>query len=188
MKAELRKQFRRARRALDAGSRASLDARIRDHLLDHLDGRPPGTLAAFWPHDGEPDLRPALEQLHARGWIVCLPVLAADDTMHLAAWTPATDMRPNRYGIPEPAGTPEHALDTLGTLLMPLVAFDATGGRLGMGAGYYDRLLAGHRDATRPRRVGIAYGLQQAEEIPLDAWDAPLHAVLTENGWLDCSA
>jgi 5-formyltetrahydrofolate cyclo-ligase len=60
------------------------------------------------------------------------------------------------------------------------------GGRLGMGASFYDRVFQPHARVRRPFRLGVAYRLQQVERIPLDPWDIRLHGVLTENGYFDC--
>jgi 5-formyltetrahydrofolate cyclo-ligase len=69
-------------------------------------------------------------------------------------------------------------------MLLPLVAYDLHGGRLGMGAGWYDRTLAAH--SQRPLRVGVGWALQRHERLPMDDWDQPLHAVLNEKGWFTC--
>lgn len=70
-------------------------------------------------------------------------------------------------------------------LLIPLVAYDRVGNRLGMGAGYYDRHLEPLRDLSSPLRVGIAYSVQALDRITANDWDIPLHGVVTENGWLE---
>ena len=76
-------------------------------------------------------------------------------------------------------------LSQLDIVLLPLLAFDDRGNRLGMGGGYYDRLFASrlHRKTKQPLRVGLAFDCQQAERLPMQAWDVPLHAVVTESGW-----
>jgi 5-formyltetrahydrofolate cyclo-ligase len=94
----------------------------------------------------------------------------------------------NRYGILEPSvthhiPTPAWALDLI---LLPLVAFDATGNRLGMGGGFYDRSLApvyNRVHAARPRLVGIAHEGQRVAKLTPMPWDIPLDAVLTETGF-----
>jgi 5-formyltetrahydrofolate cyclo-ligase len=66
---------------------------------------------------------------------------------------------------------------------MPLVGYDMSGNRIGMGAGYYDRHLELLRDSTAPLRVGIAYSLQEIAPIEKNKWDIPLHGVVNEHGW-----
>ena len=89
-------------------------------------------------------------------------------------------MRPNRFGIREPA-EPVWCAPTL--ILTPLVAFDDAGRRLGMGGGYYDRYLA-----ARPgvKRVGVAHECQRVAEVPTTEGDVRLTAVVTESGWQTC--
>ena len=80
-------------------------------------------------------------------------------------------------------------LGQLDVVLLPLVAFDRTGHRRGMGGGYYDRRLASrkNRGIRRPLRVGLAFDCQMAAQLPAQAWDVPLHAVVTESGWVNFS-
>jgi 5-formyltetrahydrofolate cyclo-ligase len=96
-------------------------------------------------------------------------------------YNPDTVLIPNRFGIPEPvAAAPQCAISDLDIIFIPLVAFDEEGHRLGMGAGYYDKTLAGLREQkTRPLLVGLAYELQKANHIPQDAWDISLDMVVT---------
>ena len=85
----------------------------------------------------------------------------------------------NQYGIPEPVGTPACAAWQLDLILVPLVAFDDRGNRLGMGGGYYDRLLSGSEHwPRRPRLLGVAHACQRAEALPVEAWDMPLNDVI----------
>lgn len=92
-------------------------------------------------------------------------------------------LRPNRFGIPEPAGTTVFRARQLDLLLMPLVGFDTAGHRLGMGGGFYDATLAYMRQRRhwrKPRLIGVAFECQRVTALPHDPWDMPLDAVLTE--------
>ena len=94
-------------------------------------------------------------------------------------------MEDNRFGIAEPpASNPHIQPEDIDAVLAPLVAFDDQGHRLGMGGGYYDRFLP-RLNAGTPL-IGVAFACQQYEQpLPREAWDVPLHAVVTENGVLE---
>ena len=87
----------------------------------------------------------------------------------------------NRYGIPEPNMPVHQAIrpSQLDIILLPLVAFDLTGHRLGMGGGYYDRLLAGFPATARPLTIGLAHEFQAVDSLPVAHWDHPLDWVIT---------
>ncbi|NGX15888.1 5-formyltetrahydrofolate cyclo-ligase [Wenzhouxiangella sp. XN24] len=139
------------------------------------------SIALYWPADGEPDVRAVAATAWRHDKRVLLPVVSQQGVMRFAAWDPKTRFRRNRYGIPEPVARRLRAPATrLDLVVMPLVAFDKHGNRLGMGGGYYDRALA-----TRGRRttlVGAAFSCQQAPLIPAQPWDVPLDIVVTEAG------
>ena len=103
----------------------------------------------------------------------------------MIGWVPGAQLLTNQYGIREPdprrqQGRPTWAIDVL---LIPLVAFDAFGNRLGMGGGYYDRLLGDlARRPRRPKLVGVAYHFQQVESLPTEPWDQRLDCVISDNG------
>jgi 5-formyltetrahydrofolate cyclo-ligase len=93
----------------------------------------------------------------------------------------------NRYGIPEyhHPSRKRHRADRLDLVFMPLLGFDPRGFRVGMGGGFYDASLAflnRRRLWRRPRLIGVAFAVQQVEQVPEDPWDVPLNAVLTERG------
>lgn len=188
-KAELRKSIRSLRAGLGTELRTALDKEINRHLLDFARRTGPGTIAAYAAFDGEPDLEPALRQLDAEGVRLALPVVMDEPGRAMIGfrqWLPANEMQANRYGIPEPAGTLDVLLGEIDLVLLPLVAWDDSGGRLGMGASFYDRLFQPFAGQTRPRRVGVGYELQKRERIPLDPWDVRLHGMLTEAGCFTC--
>jgi len=188
-KGDLRKRIREARGTLEPEQRRRWDARLNRHLLDFATRQRFQVIAAFVAFDGEPDPAPVMEQLSRRGVRLALPVIRERPgraEICFRQWAPGSEMQNNRYGIPEPVGTLDIRLDEIDLVLIPLVAWDASGGRLGMGASYYDRLFGPLAQAKRPFRMGVAYQLQQVERIPLDPWDVRLHGMLTEAGYLEC--
>lgn len=143
-------------------------------------------IAAYMAVDGEVDCATFLAQAQARGRETFLPVLHGQKLMFAPA--PAgVALVENRFGIPEPAhgaGCWLRVMD-IDVVLMPLVAFDEQGRRLGMGGGYYDRSLrfTANRDGwRRPWLIGLAHEFQRVDAINAQRWDVPLHAVVTERG------
>ena len=99
---------------------------------------------------------------------------------------------PNRYGIPEPQCPRDELVEAaeIELVLIPLLAFDRRGHRLGSGAGYYDRSFAFLREVERPALpllVGVAYAFQEVESIAPEAWDVPLDFVATEHELIECT-
>jgi 5-formyltetrahydrofolate cyclo-ligase len=186
----LRRQFRKRRRALDAGTQAAhaeTVARVvvNARLLLRIEAC---GLYFTHPDDGELDTLPLLSRLWAAGKTVGCPVVT-DGAMDFYRVQPATRLVLNRYGIPEPLTRGRDSGSylnphRLSVLFVPLVAFDDAGGRLGMGAGYYDRFLGRIPHALRPLVVGLAHEVQRAPTpLPRHPWDVPLDAVATEAGW-----
>jgi 5-formyltetrahydrofolate cyclo-ligase len=184
----LRSEYRARRRAIPPAERAAAAASAARLLAAARLPRPGSSIAAYVPNDGEFDPAPLLELARRRGCRVYMPVLTRRRTA-LAFGpldAPAPAWRRNRYGILEPSGVPAllrrpHDVDLV---LVPLVAFDAHGRRLGMGAGYYDRAFAFLLRRTawrRPRLLGLAFDAQQADSIADQPWDVPLWGVLTES-------
>lgn len=148
----------------------------------HLKGR---TVGLYLPNDGEVDTAPLLARLLRTRRRLVLPVVRGGRVLEFYRYRADTPLIVNRFGIPEPAPgaryVPSLAVDLL---LMPLVAFDDQGVRLGMGAGYYDRCLGRLPAGLRPRLVGIAHEVQRSPDpLPAASWDVPLDGVLTERGW-----
>ena len=139
-------------------------------------------IGLYLPHGGEVDVLPAVLGSHRRARELYLPVLRQRHHMEFIRWHPGQVLVSNRFGIPEPPlnqcqPVPLWSLDVL---LLPLVAFDSAGNRLGMGGGFYDRTLAGLvQRARRPRLVGIAYEFQEVDALPVAPWDQKLDQVLT---------
>jgi len=184
-----RSQARAHRRALspEAALRHGESLALQPGLLHLLESA--RTIAAYLPSDGEIDTGPLIALLWERGKHVFLPLLRFAPHKHLAfgLYRPETGLAPNQYGIPEPVGTP--VLDHPGQLdlaLVPLVAFDSQGHRIGMGGGFYDRTFAYLKApgaAPAPLLVGLAHECQRYPNLPAEPWDVPLDGVATERAF-----
>lgn len=107
-----------------------------------------------------------------------LPVINTDKSLSFARWVSGQNLPCNKYGIPEPpADSARCDASSLDFLFLPLVAWDCSGTRLGMGGGYYDRTLAG---VSEPRLVGLGHSFQEVAQLPRDPWDIPLEFVISE--------
>lgn len=187
-KNSLRKRINRQRRDLDRTDRTQAATRLCENLLQTADFRKARHVACYLAVNGEMSLSPVIELCEMLGKQVYLPVLHPflPRRLWFAPYKTGATMINNRYGIPEPLHHPGDCIDprTLDLVLMPLVAFDHKGHRLGMGGGYYDRSFAfmstfSHWHHTR--LFGIAYELQKVSSLKRENWDVPLHSVITEN-------
>ncbi len=146
------------------------------------------TVAAYFAVDGEIDLGPLIDRALGLGKQVCLPVVEQNGTLRFATLTSDVALEPNQYGVPEPPHRGFVDCRELDLVLAPLVAFDARGHRIGMGAGFYDRTFAflnARPRAARPILVGAAYELQRAANFDADPWDVPLDGVVTDRSFYD---
>lgn len=173
-KRSLRQIFRAARRALSEDSQRCHALAVANEVATRLANDE--TVAGYLARDGEVDLSSLFERCWQREIVVAVPVLQGPE-MRFARYRRDESLRPNQFGIAEPA---DPAFVTPNVVLAPLVAFDRRGRRLGMGGGYYDRYFAA---TPTPVRIGIAHECQRASELPATASDVPLTAVVTENGW-----
>jgi len=171
-KAALRTKMLALRATLDP----ALGALLAEHVLASGIVPPRAIIAGFWPMPHEIDIRPLLHALHERGHKLCLPETTKPGTpLIFRAWTPGAEMIQGRYNTQHPTGPQT----TPNFLLIPLLAFDAKGNRLGYGGGYYDRTLEQHPTAYR---LGCAFDAQEVEHVPVEDTDLRLHAVVTEMG------
>ena len=179
-RAALRREKLAARVALDPAAHAALSVALERHLSALLRPLAPQTLAFCAPVRGEFDARPLASRLIGLGWHAAMPVVTpVDAPMHFHAWTPASVMGADRYGIPIPA---DGAVVIPDIVLLPLLAFDAQGFRLGYGGGYFDRTLAAM--APRPQAIGVGFELGRVADIRPQAHDVRLDAIVTKAGVL----
>jgi len=171
-KAEARAAALAARTAMPGAGEA-----LRDVILREAPPLPGALIGGFWPMGEEIDTRPLLEALHARGHAIALPVTTPrGQPLVFRPWFPGAAMASGVFGTRHPAEGEPVSPDWL---IVPLLAFDRRGARLGYGGGYYDRTLALLPNAIT---IGVAYADQEVPEVPIGPHDVLLHAVATERG------
>jgi 5-formyltetrahydrofolate cyclo-ligase len=172
----LREVARRRRRCLDAPWVTATSARLCARVLAAPAFAATRRLVAYCATEGEVDPTAVVTAARASGIPVYLPRFAGGDLTFVTADGP---LRPGRHGIPEPAsGAPLTDAGSETTVLVPGLAFDLTGTRLGRGGGHYDRVLAAWPAANT---IGLAFECQILPRLPRDPWDVPVATVATES-------
>ena len=180
-KAALRELHGQRRRNLATAAPGDAGARARDHLLSAFPPAPGAVVSAYWPLVGEFDVRAILHALHARGHPCGLPVTGRRGTpLTFRRWTPETALEIGAFRVAVPSADAEVLRPDV--LLVPLLAVDRRGFRLGYGGGFYDRTLAALRadDGPRPRGIGIGFAGQVIERVPAGENDIALDAFVSE--------
>ena len=179
-KPELRDQLLAARSRLSDSQRTAAGTAIAEHGLRAFASL--ATVAAYVSVGSEPPTLPLVEQLVGAGVTVLLPVVDGDD-LDWAPYGGADALTAGPLGIVEPTTSKlgHRAIDTAVTILVPALAVDRHGNRLGRGRGYYDRALAGVTGTV----IAVVYDEELVEEVPIEAHDRPVHAALRPSGITD---
>lgn len=183
-KSQLRQQVQARLRALAAPMRAAAATRICEGVRHQACWQGAGSVLLFAALPDEPDLRPLLAEGLRSGKAIALPQYDPATRQYRAARIedPGTDLVSGRFGIAEPgpicALLPVNRLDLI---LLPGVAFDLHGGRLGRGQGYYDQLLAG----VGATKCGVAFDEQIVEGIPREPHDVLVNCIVTPTRWIE---
>jgi 5-formyltetrahydrofolate cyclo-ligase len=183
-RASLRAELRAARRRFEPAQRVAAEHSIAARVQRLGAFRNAGRIAIYFAFDGEPRLDALLQAARAAGKELAAPVLVGRD-LGFARLPAAPVLAPNRLGIDEPDAHDPIDPRSLDLVLLPLVAFDDRGVRLGVGGGYYDRCfqyLNARRAWYRPKLVGIGYEFQHLDLIEREPWDVPLWGAVTEAG------
>ena len=187
---QLRRLLRKARRELSPCAQRLAARGLYQQLAQHPLFRRAKHIALYLPTDGEIDPRLLLREAQRRGKTTYLPVLSAwpRTKMVFQRLSPGEKLRPNRYRILEPRinHARQRKVWALDLVLLPLVGFDETGGRLGMGGGFYDRSLAyqARRQSWRkPTLLGLAHECQKVGNLAQASWDVPLHGTVSDKQW-----
>jgi 5-formyltetrahydrofolate cyclo-ligase len=175
-KDQLTKQFLKERQKLSTEEITS-SSELLWRMVQALDFfREARRIMMYIPIRGELDFTPYFEELYRNGIELSIPVLDEEDEELMAAlWTPEEVLVPKKYNIMEPEMPKFVDLQHLEVVIIPGVAFDQNGGRLGFGKGYYDRFLK----TCHALRVGMAYDFQVLPEVPTNELDVPMDYIIT---------
>lgn len=175
-----RKRLIAWRESLSGARRWAAEDAMGGHLLALLSRMPPGVLALYWPIRGEPQLTQCLPALVQAGFELALPrVRSRGEPLDFGRWVPGGPLEPAEFGVmlPQPfvPACPDY-------IVLPCVGFSQAGYRLGYGAGYYDRTLAGHP----ARAIGVAFDGSELPGFEPAPHDRRLDYLITESRSLDC--
>lgn len=154
--------------------------------LDFCGATPPQIVSGFSAIGDEIDPSALMSRLHEKGFGLALPVIAGKGKpLVMRSWAPGDPMEEKTWGISEPLDTALEVHPDI--VLVPLLAFDPQGYRLGYGGGFYDRTLAKLRALKPVIAIGLAYDEQRLDAVPRDRYDLPCDWVLTPSGPICCS-
>ncbi|MEM7570206.1 MAG: 5-formyltetrahydrofolate cyclo-ligase [Pseudomonadota bacterium] len=183
-KTALRAAVRKARKALaQTADHAPFCKAINRALIEELGKRTGGAVATYMAMGSEV----TLDDFHSflletSQWIAALPTITdrANGEMEFKAWQHPENLHVGQAGISEPPVDAPTVLPDI--VVTPLLAFDANGGRLGQGGGFYDRALASLRQRKQITVIGAAFASQEVKRVPMEPHDATLDAVVTQHG------
>lgn len=184
VKKSIRKEAIRRRDAIPPPVRRVKDSAIRDRLLGLPEFIDAASLLLYASFRSEADTRSVMEEALSRGKAVMLPRVEGD-ALKIYELKGMEELSPGYMGIPEPPASHERlrGIDDVQVVVMPGVAFDARGSRLGYGKGYYDRMLEGAKGIPL---VALAYEEQMAEDIPREGHDVRVDIIITDKRVIDC--
>ena len=183
-KSILRARIRELVRGLLPEERRSLSANLCALMREQLPWRSAKSVLLFAPLPDEPDITPLLDDAIREKPVVAVPRFDSNKSCYVAALlTARAAMEPGPFGALEPdAGCPVVPLNQLDLVLVPAVAYDFTGRRLGRGKGFYDRLLA----EVRGHKCGVAFDAQIIAAVPEEPHDVRVNSILTPTRWHLC--
>ena len=174
-KADLRRQIQQIKRQFTPQQLEELSLLVISSLRPLL--AEAQTIMAYYSLPDEVNTHALIDELVAEGKTVLLPKVTGADTMELRRYTGLADLQEGAYHILEPVGEPFTDLAAIDLILVPGLAFDAAGHRLGRGRGYYDRFL---HSKNRPYcvKIGVCFDFQKVDEVPVDAHDIAMDKVV----------
>ncbi|MBE3673534.1 MULTISPECIES: 5-formyltetrahydrofolate cyclo-ligase [Pseudoalteromonas] len=187
-RAQIRAEIRNTRKNLSNNQQIIAAQSLKMNFIQHLKSENTTNskhIAIYLSNDGELDTSLLIKELWNLNHAVYLPIIHPFNGANLLfqRYEKNSPMRANRYGILEPKLNCSQIcpLPALDYLLMPLVAFDKQGNRLGMGGGFYDRTLARLHEQNwqKPQLIGLAHECQKVDALPIESWDVPLKTIIT---------
>ena len=176
MKTAIRKQVLAKRDRLTGEQRAGKSRKIEELLFALPEFQATHTILFFASFRSEVDTLPMIRRALAEGKRVALPKVQGAELGLFEIKDPATDVASGAWGIPEPKDAFPVRITDIDVVVVPGAAFDAKGNRIGYGAGFYDKLLAGFRGTT----VALAFEVQIVQDVPASTHDVPVKKIITE--------
>ncbi|MBT6095327.1 MAG: 5-formyltetrahydrofolate cyclo-ligase [Rhodospirillaceae bacterium] len=182
-KQAFREAAREGRQTAAAAAGSDAAERLARHINACVADWPAGVISGYLPIADEMSPLPAMAGLARNGWTLALPVVAGNGRpLVFRQWRDGDALEPGPLRTRHPLPSAVEVRPDV--LLVPLLAFDATGQRIGWGGGFYDRTIAALRADKDILALGIGYGGQQVDKVPAGPHDAPLDAVVSEAGIL----
>ena len=184
-KASLRAEAAALRKQAWTGKGASAGHVLARRGLSFMDAiTAAAAVAGYYPIRFELDPLPLLHALHKKGHTIVLPVAQPGPALTFRGWIPGEPLELGKHGLKQPGGTCREVVPSI--VLVPLLAFDRAGNRLGYGAGYYDVALRNLRRLGTMTAIGIGFDEQEFPELPREPQDEPLNYVLTPTRVIAC--
>lgn len=178
-KSRTRQALRERKDAMTPEERREKSLRACAHIAERIrDGE---TVMVYSSKEKEVNTGPLIAVLLERGNPVVVPIIVKEDvSLRLSYLEDVGVLVPSTFGVPEPIGSEIPATgEEVDTIILPMLGFDRRGGRIGYGAGYYDRFLERNRHL---RKIGVAFARQECEDLPVDENDIPMDLIITEDG------
>jgi len=181
-KSEIRREVLARRDGLDVEQRIEKSLKAAELGAEELSFEPGSIVSGFFPIRSEIDPRPLMDILRRQGAILCLPVVVEKTRIIFRELVRGTQLVDTGFGTRGPNEDAREIDPQI--MLMPLAAFDNNGGRIGYGAGHYDRAISRLIEAGRkPQLTGVAFDCQQCELVPQEPHDIAMDAIVTESGF-----
>ena len=178
-KNQIRQILRQRKDAMTPKDRVLKSQQICRHVMELI--RDHETVMVFTSKEKEVNTEPLINVLFNRGNPVVVPIIEKEDiSLRLSYLRDFSALVPSTFGVPEPIGSeiPADAND-ISTIILPMLGFDRNGGRIGYGAGYYDRFLSKNQNM---RKIGIIFACQEVDNLPVDENDIRMDYIITEEG------
>lgn len=174
-KNELRKYIRSEKRRFSQQQLAEASLSVMRRLLAHSHLQAARTVMMYYSLSDEVCTHTVIDTLTGMGKTVVLPVVVGEGLMQLRRYAGRESLRTGAYGIMEPIGDLFTDINSIDLIVVPGMAFDAQGNRLGRGKGYYDRFLA---TARHIYKIGVCFDFQKIPHVPVSEHDIPVDCVL----------
>lgn len=175
LKQDLRKEIRERKSRYDSGSLRLMSREIIAKLLLHPRIKNAKTVLMYYSLGDEVDTHDAVDELLSMGKQVVLPVVTGSNSMELRLYMGRKCLKSGAFGIEEPVGEPFTQLETIDVAVVPGMAFDVFGNRLGRGKGYYDNFFA---SSPYIYKIGVCFDFQKVEHVPTDENDVRMDEIL----------